>query len=96
MAISDSTGQIKITDGAATQAKAEQQAMGACGKSDCRVLASGGPGGCIAMVVNAAKTHYFGRWGPTTDEAEGCGTSCRRWGNGPKRPRPLRGDPMNQ
>lgn len=71
MAMSDSTGQIKITDGAASQGTAEQKAMEACRKaiSDCRLLASG-QGGCIALVLNAAKTKYFGGWGPTRDAAE--------------------------
>ncbi|MFZ1177480.1 MAG: DUF4189 domain-containing protein [Mycobacterium sp.] len=72
MAISDSTGQIKIADGAASQAAAEQKAMEACRKniSDCRLLASGGPGGCVALALNSAKTRYFGGWGPTPDAAE--------------------------
>jgi Domain of unknown function (DUF4189) len=71
MAISDSTGQIKTVDGAASQDVAEQVVMSACRKriSDCRLLASG-PGGCIAMAANAAHTKYFGGWGPTSDEAE--------------------------
>ena len=96
MAISDATGQIRISDGAPTQAKAEQQAMAACGKSDCRVLASGGPGGCIAMVVNAAKTHYFGRWGPTTDEAEAAALAAAGGGTVLKDHGHCLGDPLNQ
>jgi Domain of unknown function (DUF4189) len=71
MAMSDSTGQIKIADGAKSQGAAEQKAMEACRKSisDCRLLASG-QGGCIALVLNAPKTKYFGGWGPTRDAAE--------------------------
>jgi Domain of unknown function (DUF4189) len=71
MAMSDSTGQIKIVDGATSQGAAEQKAMEACRRSisDCRLLASG-QGGCIALVLNAAKTKYFGGWGPTRDAAE--------------------------
>ncbi|WP_407687814.1 DUF4189 domain-containing protein [Mycobacterium sp. HUMS_1102779] len=72
MAISDSTGQIKIANGAASQADAEKSAMDRCRKniSDCRLLASGGPGGCVALALNGAKTRYFGGWGPTPDAAE--------------------------
>src|SRR5215472_11276440 len=72
MAMSDSTGQIKFTvDGSRTQAAAEQVVMQECRKrvSDCRVLASG-PGGCVALALNATQTKYFGGWGPTRDEAE--------------------------
>jgi hypothetical protein len=71
MAMSDSTGQIKIMDGAPSQGAAEQKAMEACRRaiSDCRLLASG-EGGCIALVLNAPKTKYFGGWGPTRDAAE--------------------------
>ena len=71
MAISDSTGQLKVVDGAPSQGAAEQKAMEACRKaiSDCRLLASG-EGGCIALVLNAPKTKYFGGWGPTRDAAE--------------------------
>ena len=69
--MSDSTGQIKIIDGATSQGAAEQKAMEACRRSisDCRLLASG-EGGCIALVLNAAKSKYFGGWGPTRDAAE--------------------------
>jgi hypothetical protein len=72
MAISDSTGQIKFSGGGSkSQAAAEQVVMQECRKriSDCRVLASG-PGGCLALALNAAHTQYFGGWGPTRDEAE--------------------------
>jgi hypothetical protein len=71
MAMSDSTGQIKISDGAASQSAAEKAAMDTCRKSisDCRLLASG-EGGCLALALNAAKTRYFGGWGPTREEAE--------------------------
>jgi Domain of unknown function (DUF4189) len=71
MAMSDSTGQIKFVDGGTSQGAAEQKAMEACRKaiSDCRLLASG-QGGCIALVLNGAKTKYFGGWGPTRDAAE--------------------------
>ena len=71
MAISDSTGQLKVVDGAPTQGAAEQKAMEACRKaiSDCRLLASG-DGGCIALVLNAPKNKYVGGWGPTRDAAE--------------------------
>jgi hypothetical protein len=71
MAMSDSTGQIKVVDGAKSQGAAEQKAMEACRKSisDCRLLASG-EAGCIALVLNTPKTKYFGGWGPTRDAAE--------------------------
>ncbi|MGE2815902.1 DUF4189 domain-containing protein [Mycobacterium heidelbergense] len=71
MAMSDSTGQIKFVDGGTSQGAAEQKAMETCRKaiSDCRLLASG-QGGCIALVLNSAKTKYFGGWGPTREEAE--------------------------
>ncbi|UXA04618.1 DUF4189 domain-containing protein [Mycobacterium sp. SMC-2] len=71
MAISDSTGHIDIADGAASPAAAEKAVMETCRKtiSDCRLLASG-QGGCLALVVNASKTKYFGGWGPTREEAE--------------------------
>jgi hypothetical protein len=71
MAISDSTGHISITDGAANQGAAEKAVMDTCRKSisDCRLLASG-QGGCMALVLNAAKSRYFGGWGPTREEAE--------------------------
>ncbi len=71
MAISDSTGHISIADGAANQGAAEKSAMDTCRKSisDCRLLASG-QGGCMALVLNAAKSGYFGGWGPTREEAE--------------------------
>lgn len=71
MAISDSTGRINIADGAASQGAAEKAVMETCRKSisDCRLLASG-EGGCVALVLNAAKSRYFGGWGPTREEAE--------------------------
>jgi hypothetical protein len=71
MAISDSTGQLKVVDGATSQDAAEQTVMSACRKriSDCRLLASG-EGGCIALVLNAPQSKYFGGWGPTRDAAD--------------------------
>lgn len=71
MAMSDSTGQIKIADGATSQAAAEKAVMDTCRKSisDCRLLASG-QAGCMALILNAAKTRYFGGWGPTREDAE--------------------------
>ncbi len=71
MAMSDSTGQIKISDGATSQSAAEKAVMDTCRKSisDCRLLASG-QGGCMALILNAAKTRYFGGWGPTREDAE--------------------------
>ncbi|MGZ4529916.1 MAG: DUF4189 domain-containing protein [Mycobacterium sp.] len=71
MAISDSTGRINIADGASSQGAAEKAVMDTCRKSisDCRLLASG-QGGCVALVLNAAKSRYFGGWGPTREEAE--------------------------
>ncbi|KKC04659.1 DUF4189 domain-containing protein [Mycobacterium nebraskense] len=71
MAISDSTGHIDIADGAASPGAAEKAVMETCRKtiSDCRLLASG-QGGCVALVLNAAKSRYFGGWGPTREEAE--------------------------
>ncbi len=96
MAISDSTGHINIIDGAPTQSKAEQQATSACHLSDCRVLASGGPGGCIAMVMNPAKTHYFGRWGPTVDDAEAAALAAAGGGTVLKDHGHCAGDPLSQ
>jgi Domain of unknown function (DUF4189) len=71
MAISDSTGHINIADGASSQGAAEKAVMETCRKSisDCRLLASG-QGGCVALILNAAKSRYFGGWGPTREEAE--------------------------
>lgn len=71
MAISDSTGHIDIADGASSAGAAEKAVMETCRKtiSDCRLLASG-QGGCVALVMNASKTKYFGGWGPTREEAE--------------------------
>ncbi|OBH83782.1 DUF4189 domain-containing protein [Mycobacterium scrofulaceum] len=71
MAISDSTGHIDIADGASSVGAAEKAVMETCRKtiSDCRLLASG-QGGCVALVMNASKTKYFGGWGPTPEEAE--------------------------
>jgi hypothetical protein len=71
MAMSDSTGQIKIADGAKSQSAAEKAVMDACRKaiSDCRLLASG-EGGCIALALNATNSKYVGGWGPTREEAE--------------------------
>ena len=71
MAISDSTGRINISDGATSQSAAEKAAMDSCRKSisDCRLLASG-QAGCMALILNAAKSRYFGGWGPTREEAE--------------------------
>ncbi len=71
LAISDSTGRLKFTSGGASQAAAQQAAMDACRASisDCRLLASG-EGGCVALVLNAASTKYYGAWGPTREGAE--------------------------
>lgn len=71
MAISDSTGQIKVTYSGSSQNDAEQTVMQACRKniSDCRLLASG-EGGCVALAKNASSTKYFGGWGPTRGDAE--------------------------
>ncbi|OBH51983.1 DUF4189 domain-containing protein [Mycobacterium sp. E2479] len=71
MAISDSTGHIDIADGASSQGAAEKAVMETCRKtiSDCRLLASG-QGGCMALVLNAARSRYFGGWGATREEAE--------------------------
>ncbi len=98
MAMSDSTGQIKIADGAASQAAAEQKAMEACRKniSDCRLLASGGPGGCVALVLNGAKTRYFGGWGPTPDAAEAAALAVAGGGTVQTGHGHCLGDPPNQ
>lgn len=71
MAISDSTGQIKVTYNGSSQNDAEQTVMQACRKniSDCRLLASG-EGGFVALAKNALNTKYFGGWGPTRGDAE--------------------------
>jgi len=71
MAISDSTGQIKVTTGGTSQSDAEQTVMSSCRKtiSDCRLLATG-QGGCIAIAMPPAHTRYFGGWGPTRGDAE--------------------------
>ena len=91
MAISDSTGHINIADGASSQGAAEKAVMETCRKSisDCRLLASG-QGGCVALVLNAAKSRYFGGWGPTREEAEASGARTCSRRNHPGRPRPLR------
>ncbi len=96
MAISLSTGQIRIADAGTSQADAEKTAMKACRAkvSDCYLLASG-QGGCIAIAVNAANTKYIGAWGPTREEAEstalataGGGTILQGHGH-------CQGDPIN-
>ena len=72
MAISDSTGHISgMYVAGSSRSDAEKLVMSDCRKrvSDCRVLASG-PGGCIALVMNASHSKYFGGWGATTDDAE--------------------------
>jgi hypothetical protein len=71
MAISDSTGRIKVVYSGASLGAAGQAAMDACRKtiSDCRLLASG-EGGCVATAIPPARTTYFGGWGPTRDDAE--------------------------
>jgi uncharacterized protein DUF4189 len=82
MAISDSTGHISISDtGAADKATAEQVVMQACRKtiSDCRLLAIG-PGGCMALAANAARTKYYGGWGDTSDAAEAAALANARGG----------------
>jgi len=97
MAMSDSTGHINVADGARTQAAAEQGVMQACRKrvSDCRILASG-PGGCIAMAVNAAHTKYLGGWGPTPDAAEAAALAAASGGTVLKDQGHCLGDPINQ
>jgi hypothetical protein len=82
MAISDSTGHISgIYAGQPSQSAAEQVVMSACRKrvSDCRVLASG-PGGCVALAMNAAKTKYYGGWGATSDDAEAAALAAAHGG----------------
>jgi hypothetical protein len=71
MAISDSTGQVKVTYSGTSQDAAQQTAMQACRKtiSDCRLLASG-QGGCVAIAMNGSSSRYFGGWGPTREESE--------------------------
>ena len=97
MAISDSTGHIKIADGAPNQANAEQKAMDACCKaiSDCRLLASG-EGGCIALALNATKTRYFGGWGPTREEAAAAALGAAPGGTLQQGHDHCAGDPTNQ
>jgi Domain of unknown function (DUF4189) len=82
MAISDSNGHISgIYVGQPSQSAAEQIVMSACRKrvSDCRVLASG-PGGCVALAMNAAKSKYFGGWGATSDDAEAAALAAAHGG----------------
>src|ERR1700751_4516948 len=71
MAISDSTGQVKVVYSGKNQETAEKGVMQACRQyiSDCRLLASG-EGGCIAIAMPPAHTRYFGGWGPTRADAE--------------------------
>lgn len=94
MAISDSTGQIKVTSGGASQAAVEQTVMQSCRKniSDCRLLASG-QGGCVAIAVNAANTKYYGGWGPTREEAEAAALATARGGTVQKDHTHCQGDP---
>jgi hypothetical protein len=98
MAMSDSTGQIKFSvDGSPTRAAAEQVVMQECRKrvSDCRVLASG-PGGCMALAVNAAHTKYFGGWGPTPDAAEAAALAAAGGGTVQQGHGHCLGDQINQ
>ncbi|MGO9381727.1 MAG: DUF4189 domain-containing protein [Mycobacterium sp.] len=97
MAISDSTGHISgIYAGQASQSAAEQVVMSACRKrvSDCRVLASG-PGGCVALAMDAAHTKYFGGWGPTSDEAEAAALAAAHGGTVLKDQGHCLGDPTS-
>ena len=98
MAISDSTGHISVsTSGAATRDAAEKVVMDACRKriSDCRILASG-PGGCLALVANAAHTQYVGGWGPTSGEAEAAALAAAGGGTVLKDQGHCLGDAANQ
>lgn len=98
MAMSDSTGQIKVSvDGSASQSAAEPVVMQACRKrvSDRRILASG-PGGCMALAVNAAHTKYFGGWGRTSDEAEAAAIAAAGGGTVLKDHGHCLGDSVNQ
>jgi hypothetical protein len=82
LAISDSTGQIKVTYNGTSEASAQQTVMQACRKtiSDCRLLASG-EGGCVAIALNAANSRYYGGWGPTREDAESAALANARGGN---------------
>lgn len=96
MAISDSTGQIKVTLGASSQGAAEQTVMKECRKtiSDCRLLASG-QGGCVALALNAPKSKYYGGWGPTRDDAEAAALANARGGSVLKDHTHCQGDPAS-
>ena len=80
MAISDSTGQIKIADGAASQAAAEQKAMEACRKSisDCRLLASGRTGWVHRACSEQCEDQVLRRLGSDTRCGGSSGASGRR------------------
>jgi Domain of unknown function (DUF4189) len=97
LAISDSTGQIKVTYNGSSQGSAQQTVMQACRKSisDCRLLASG-QGGCIAIALNAANSKYFGGWGPTRDDAEAAALANARGGKVLQDHTHCQGDPANE
>ena len=97
MAISDSTGQIRVTSNGSSQNDAEQTVMQACRKniSDCRLLASG-EGGCVALAKNASNTKYFGGWGPTRADAEAAAVANARGGTAQPDHTHCQGDAPNQ
>ncbi|OBF93795.1 hypothetical protein A5791_12305 [Mycobacterium sp. 852002-51163_SCH5372311] len=97
MAISDSTGQIKVTYNGNSEASAQQTAMQACRKtiSDCRLLASG-QGGCVAIALNAANSKYYGGWGATRVDAEAAALANARGGKVLQDHTHCQGDPANQ
>jgi Domain of unknown function (DUF4189) len=81
MAISDSTGQVKVVYTGTSQDSAEKLVMQACRQtiSDCRLLASG-EGGCVAIAMPPSHTRYFGGWGPTRADAEAAAVANSRNG----------------
>ncbi len=97
MAISDSTGQVKVASGGTSQSDAIQTVMSACRKtiSDCRLLASG-QGGCVAIAMPPAHTKYFGGWGPTRDDAEAAAVANSAGGTVLKDHTHCAGDPASQ
>ena len=94
MAISLSTGQIRVADGGTSQADAEKTAMKACRLkvSDCYLLASG-QGGCIAIA--AASSKYVGAWGPTQGDAEAAALAAAGGGTILQGHGHCQGDPLN-
>jgi len=96
MAISDSTGQIKVTYNGSSEGSAQQTVMQACRKtiSDCRLLASG-QGGCVAIALNATNSKYYGGWGATRDDAEAAALANARGGNVLKDHTHCQGDQAN-